>query len=185
MSLIKKIRLYFYNKNINDLLKKTAPERKSMDLARAKSIGILFDANHIADREAVIGYAGKLERQGKKVHLLAYFKGKDEKKNLSFKYFNDQHIKISYIPDNQAIKAFTSQKFDILFGLLFNENLPMEYICLASKARFRIGLYTNKIYCFDLMVSVPPKTVEVNSFFAEVESILPKMNQRKYESSVI
>lgn len=182
MNLYSKIRFYFYQNKIKKILEKATSNCNSTDLGRAKSIGILFDA---AFKKEVLEYADELTSLGKKVQLLGYFNDKKERSKLPFHHFTNKHLSFAYIPNHKSVKDFTNHSFDILIGVFHQDNLPLEYICTSSKARFKIGKFTEKIHCFDLMIDTPHQDFDVENFFEEIEAILPIMKNRKYEPATV
>lgn len=169
------------------LLKKELPSyqitRQAVSLDRAGSIGILFDGTEPEVRELVQNYAEKLREEGKKVKLLAFFDNNLKSQNFSFHFFNRKQLDFALRPKNQDAEEFSDQPFDILLNLSNHNILPLDYIAAHSKARFRVGPFTENTFCYDLMIDTSGKK-DLKAFLQEVIFYLKKMRP-DYEAAVI
>lgn len=148
--------------------------RTSISLARAKSVGILFNGTDNAERELVLGYAKKLRAENKKVKLLAYFDSDLKSENFTFAHFNKKQLDWALRPNLPAVQEFTKQHFDLLLNLSRNTVLPLDYVAAHSRAQFRVGPSTEKTFCYDLMIEHTSKQ-DLQSFIIQVEQYLQSM----------
>lgn len=154
-----------------------------MYLDNAKSIGILFDGTEQAEREIVLGYAEQLKQQGKKVKLLAFFNNKLKGDNFSFAAFNRQQLDWAMRPTSREALEFKDQPFDLLLNISHSSILPLDYLAAHSKARFRVGPFTENTFCYDLMIDYPVKT-DLKAFLHQVVFYMKKMRPN-YEAAAI
>lgn len=173
----RRIQSYFYDRFLRKQLAQTANrrERKRVNLDSAQSIGLLFDASALKDRDFVLGYADELRDRGKKVRLLAYAEGHPDTGEFAFPCFTKKQVDWALRPTGNAVAEFLEQRFDLLFFLATEPHLWLEYIAALSPAHLKIGPYTEKTYCFDLMIeNKNPSNLE--QFIQQAESLLKKTN---------
>ena len=147
----------------------------SMDLDSAKSVGLLLDATDLAQREVVLKFAESLKKQGKEVKLFAFFGGDAKVANFAFPNFTKKDLDWALRPKSELVKKFMHHPFDILINLTPHGSLPLEYIAAFSKAKFRVGPFTDKMYCYELMIDTVAKK-DLESFIQQVTFFINKMN---------
>ena len=130
--------------------------RYSQPFAKIENIGVLYEANR-DDMETVKKYAAKLRAEGKKVFELGYYDQKelvfDINYTLHSEYIHKKHIQWNGLPQTDIATGFKSENFDLLLNLYTSDSLPLFYVSLHSKAKFRIGKYVKKnITFFDMMI---------------------------------
>ncbi len=173
------IREYFLQK----LIQKIDLKRRSVTYESAQTIGILFDATELNQREVVMQFSKKLKEKKKKVKLLGFFNNKQEVNNYPFKAFNKNQVDWLLRPKDEVVEYFIKNTFDVLIGIYGGENLPLEYIAALSRAHLRVGPYTDNTYCYDLMFDTNKWDSE--DFIKQVEIYLNKMNRSKHEAATI
>lgn len=166
-------------------LKKELPahqiSRSSMYLDKANSIGILFDGTEPEDRQVVLNYAEKLKNAGKKVSLLAFFDNKLKSNDFTFHHFNRLQLDFALRPNSPEVSEFIEKQFDLLLNISNRSVLPLDYIAARSKAKFRVGPFTEKTFCYDLMIDHSGKN-ELGAFLQQVIFYMKKM-QPDHESA--
>lgn len=148
--------------------------RHSVQYDQAKSIGILFDASELPDREVVIRFAEQLRKQGKSVKLLAFVDGRAELENFPFGAFNRKNIDWLQRPSGDAVKDFLHQPFDILLNFGMKENMALEYIATLSKASYRVGPFSRSTHCYELLIDLPASQ-KLPDLIKQIEFFLQKM----------
>lgn len=144
-----------------------------VDIKKAKSIGILFDATDLDNRKTVLNYADQLRKQSKQVRLLGFFDNKLKDNNFTFKHFNRRDIDWAYRPKGHNIDDFLAQEFDILINLNPLSATYSEYISALSKASFKIGPVTEHMVCYDMMIDTDTRT-SLDQFIHQMEGLLEK-----------
>lgn len=183
MSIISKIRTYFFEAQLNQKLTQLKVNRTSVEFEVAESIGILFDATDGANRNKVLAYAQNMIKNGKKVNLLGFVKSKQKSLSFSFKYFTLNEINWKMIPRSNEVNQFMDKKFDILINLYLEENKSIEYISALSKANLRVGPFSENSNCFDLMIDIP-NNKGIEHLIKQVDFFLNRINSPVYEVAV-
>ncbi|MEM9849086.1 MAG: hypothetical protein AAF847_14470 [Bacteroidota bacterium] len=147
-------------------------KRPATNLKAAKWIGILFDASTATTVQTILAYKKKLEKQGKKVDLLAFVNNRTKDLSLDFPFFNNRSINWRGVPKNEAIEEFLTRNYDLVFTLCPKVNLSFEYISTLADARVKVGPLTKDHSSYDLMIETPLDTTIAN-FIQHVESYLP------------
>lgn len=183
MSLISKIRSYFFETHLNQKLSQTKVNRTSVEFDIAKSIGILFDATDASNRNKVLTYAQNMVKNGKKVKLLGFVNNKQKDLSFSFKYFTLNEINWKLVPESAEINQFMNKKFDILINLYLGEVKSIEYISALSKANLRVGPFSENPNSFDLMIDIP-NSKGIAHLIKQVDFFLNRINSPVYEAAV-
>jgi hypothetical protein len=131
-------------------------ERSSLPFNRIQTIGVLYEANR-EDMELVKKYTSRLRQEGKKVFELGYYDQKelifDINYTLHSEYIHRKHIKWNGLPVPDVATGFKNEPFDLLLNLYTNDSLPLFYVSLHSRARFRIGKFEKiNMSFFDMMI---------------------------------
>lgn len=167
-------------------LKKELPahqiSRSSMCLDNANAVGIMFDGTKLESREIVIEFAEKLKREGKKVKLLAFFNNKLKSENFTFHHFNRRQLDFALRPNSAEAVEFMNQPFDLLLNLSNVSLLPLDYIAARSKARFRVGPFTENTFSYDLMIDLSAQK-GLKAFIQQITFYLKKMRP-DYEAAI-
>lgn len=166
MEIFNRLRLWLANLILR--FKQYTPETpgKTISLASARSIAILYDANHSDQtRKQIRTFEKSLIKENKRVHLLEYIPEKGETDNLfaykNFSFFTKDHLNLLHLPKKSAIKNFSEESFDLL--LCLSDDLPLYYVSAIAKADFKAGMY-NPAYShiFDLMFDFDEGATEKN-----------------------
>lgn len=171
------IQSYFRNRHLKKQLQvKKANLHKRVNLEKAKTIGILFDASRLDIRQAALQYADQLKRNRKKVHLLGFFNLKqDTNASHDFNFFDKKSVDWRQLPKGKSVDFFLNQNFDIFVFLNPTSTPYSEYIAALSNAHLKVGPVTNQTECYDLMLNVKDKG-NLKHFIQQMESILRKTN---------
>ncbi|MFK8004724.1 MAG: hypothetical protein AB8H03_00070 [Saprospiraceae bacterium] len=183
MSIISKIRTYFFETQLNQKLSQIKVNRTSVEFDMAESIGILFDATDPSNRNKVVAYAQNMIKNGKKVRLLGFAKNKQKDLSFSFKYFTLNEVNWKMIPEGVEINQFINKKFDILINLYLGKNKQIEYISALSKANLRVGPFSENSNCYDLMIDIPDSK-GIDHLIKQIDFFLNRINSPVYEAAV-
>lgn len=180
------LRLLFHRRKLNQQLKSRpqAAIRQRVNLDTAATVGILFDATELADRNTATRFAESLERQSKKVKLLGYFDNSMEEDSFSFPFYTQKDLDWTRCPQGEAVRSFLDQKFDILFVLRPEVEPHMEYIAALTYAYLKVGPCTERTYCFDLMIDADPKQ-PLSHFISQVEKLLKQTNVKEQKATSV
>lgn len=174
------LRFFFHRRKLSNQLK-TRPQaalRQRVNLDTAATVGILFDATELKDRNTVLKFAEALEKKSKKVKLLGFFDNKMEGENFTFPYYTVKDLDWTRCPGGEEVKKFLDQKFDLLFVLKPQVDMHMEYIAALAYAYLKVGPCTDNTYGFDLMIDADPSQ-PLSHFISQVEQLLKQTNVKE------
>ena len=146
-----------------------------MNLDRAKTIAILFDANLLEHREQVLRYAERLRKQNKRVRLLAYLAVVDKEATYPFKTFSRKEVDWAYRPHGEQVEKFLQGSYDLFFCLSAAPNPSFEYLAAGVQAAMKIGPVAEHSACYDLMIDLGEQ-VSPRQLIDQAEAILKKTN---------
>lgn len=164
-------------------VRQTPIQRQPGDYRHSKKIGLLFDATVPENRAIVLDYAQSLRQQKKEVKLLAYYHAKKIEPNFTFKHFTLKELNFWGHPgSDSASKEFMAKPFDVLVNLFLHEVPALEYISALSAAQLRVGPYTERTYCYDLMIETKDPH-HLKQYIQQVDFLLNKMNSTSHETT--
>ncbi len=175
MSFLKDIQRGLQQRTLKKKLAKEDRKVGEMNMAKAKLIGLVFDANELAKRDIVLAYAEKLKKEGKHVRLLGFLEQPPAEDSFTFKYYTKKDINWKGVPAGQDIKDFLDEPLDLFIHINLSTNLHSEAIAALSNASLKIGPVTENIHCYDLMID-PAKNQSLSDFIQQVEQLLQKTN---------
>ena len=153
----------------NSILKYSIPRRNrkqsklrnSIRFLEAKSIGVVFCSDSLEKHQYVKNLISEIEGLGKEVDVLTFLgKGKDNHEFL-FNYFTKKDFSAWGKMENDHVKSFLSKDLDFLLCFDFDTNLYVKYILAYSKAKCRIGAFSDDSEQFlELMVKPNSKNIE-------------------------
>ncbi|MFK8105419.1 MAG: hypothetical protein AB8G15_23095 [Saprospiraceae bacterium] len=183
MNFITKIKTGLHHRYLQSRLKSHRVLRKPKDFKESISIGILFDATDPETKYIIDRYVKELQQRNKQVRLFAFSENKTPKDNLSFKSVNQNDLDWALRPNTREAIDFMNQQFDILINLYLDAKTPLAYLSSFSMAHLRVGPYTDKSYCYDLMIET--ENNDLNHFVQQVDYFLNKMNSRRHATITI
>lgn len=153
-------------------------ERHSQHYSNIETIGVLYEANK-DDMELVKKYTAKLRSEGKKVFELGYFDQKelvfDINYTLHSEYIHKKHIRWTGLPIVDVAPGFKNEKFDLLLNLYTGDILPLFYVSLYSKAKFRLGKFAkNNMPFFDMMID-NGADMDLNNLIKQIDYYIKKL----------
>lgn len=124
-------------------LKAKQTHHSFMPFDKANEIGIVYNAENIADEQKVQQFANDLRGEGKKVFLLGFINQKElpakRKPHISSELFWRENLNFFNLPNPDKIGRFIDTKFDILFNVYHEEILALQGISSLSKAKYQLG----------------------------------------------
>ena len=173
-----RIQDYLLERKIN----RSPIQRTPGDYDSAQKIGLLFDATELPQRQIVLDYAESLRQQNKKVKLLGFYREKNSETNFTFKHFTLKDLNFWRQPKGALVSQFMEEPFDVLINLSLEAEPALEYISALSSAQLRVGPYTERTYCYDLMIATENRK-DLSRFIEQVTFLLKKMNSKPYENT--
>lgn len=160
---------------------------QSCNLLEAKSIGVLFNATHLVSFEIVKDLVKNLSAHSKQVVVLGYVDSKQMIDHYlyrkGFEFFTRNHLNWYKQPQCAAVDDFIKQEFDILINLNLEESYPVKYILSLSKAKFKVGKYSELQGNLDLMIDIEKEKVAMKELQLELakDALTKKGHQTSYD----
>lgn len=181
MSLVQNIRLKLAENNLRTLFKKATRQRASLNFSEAKTIAILFDATTQENFELVKKYVQYLRDLKKSVKAVGYFNAKElphfTYSKLEYDFFAQKDLNFNLSPKTNFDKAFLDTDYDILIDLNLNDEFVLRYFATLSKAKFKIGIFSEKNKnIHDLLLNVE-KEKGIKYFLKHLDHYLGIINQ--------
>jgi hypothetical protein len=161
---------------------KRKPEVVNFD--EALKIGLLYDATDERDSDTVKNYVKSVRANYKKdIIAMGYIDRKAPQKSqyaqFGLDFFTRKDLNFQMIPVNPIVKNFINEKFDILINLNSGKCFPLQYISAMSKARFRVGRYSNgNAVFFDMMIKLKGEPA-IRTVIEEIEHFLRLINRHE------
>jgi hypothetical protein len=153
------------------------------NLAESRTIGILYIVNDVPDFELVEGFVGRLQKEHKEVKALGYVRNRNLINRflprLSYDFFSRKDVTWYYKPLHDKVKDFTDKEFDILIDLNLQDFYPLKYLSGLSKARCRVGKYSeDNMEYYDLMIE-PRPDIPMNEYIEQIHHYLTVINRNE------
>lgn len=153
------------------------------NLAQATSIAILYRSEDEAVHKIVKNYIKYLkEEEGiKKLMAFSYFEGKETpsylQSILEYDYFTKKELNWQGKPSGSTVQAFIDEPYDILIDITEEPCLPLRYVLVGSRARFKVGQHKSENEpFFDLMIDA--KMNDLSKFIEQVTYYLAILNSK-------
>ncbi len=171
MSWMKKIRDYALQKSRNISYRPA----DYPGFEKFKTMAIVFESGK--QNSIIQDFARQMEAAGKEVQLLGYIpqKRKEILEPPAFDYFTKSEINWFGKPKSEEVTQFLNGTYQVFITLNESEESPVQFITVAAKADFVVGLSNGKVARIDLLVGAG-KTHDYKAVFKEVEYYLKFIN---------
>jgi hypothetical protein len=157
---------------------------KVKNLDDALSVGIIYHLDREDTYHLVKKYVRFLKEQEgiKKIMALAFIDAKEMppeyQSKLEFDFFTRKDLSRFYKPGGTTVKNFIGEDYDILIDLTHEINIPLRYILNYSRAKFKVGYYSEANEPFyDLMINM--KKYNMIDYIDQVNHYLKIINTKK------
>ena len=174
------------------LLRETMPDRRPVarNLAHCVKVGIVYFAEDEKAHMDVRNYVKKMKEELglHKIQCLGYFDGKELPfhlhAKLNFDAFCQKDLNWYRIPGGNTVNNFIAEEHDVLIDLTMDDHLPLQYIVAKSRARFKVGRFTeaNKRF-LDMMIdtagahSLPQLITNIDRYLLMINArVEPSLN---------
>ncbi len=141
-------------------LDKQHVQRILKNINNIETVGILYKTGSVNDEDVIKQFVENLKSQHKKVTTLAYRKP-SAKEEVDKNYFSNKQLNWLRHPKDDYVRQFTENPFDVLINLCIEPCVPIENIIALSKAKLRMGKYSeSKTFCYDLMLETPGNNIK-------------------------
>jgi hypothetical protein len=177
MSVLNNIRLFFQRRALRQILERQPARNGHMHYDEARHLGLLFNASELNAREKVLKFAEGLRQHGKKVSLLGFFDHPVESSDFLFSIYTEKDFDWMLRPKSEAVQKFVNEPFDLLLHADTECDMYAACIAAASKAKLRVGPYTGRTECYELMADISGSR-DLTYYLKQVEFLLQKTNAR-------
>jgi len=154
---------------------------KALSLAKASTIGVLYNATNRSDSETVKKFLHYLKEERKDVISLGFMDYKEASElitpTLKYKFFDQNDLSKSLVPRGSDVADFLNKPFNILIDLnTKGDCFPLEYISSLSIAKFKVG--ANGSYrgdACDLVIDIN-ENPELNFLIIQIKHYLKMIN---------
>ena len=177
MSIVYKIKAFFYDSAIKSVIKKSKNcPREMKNFDSVKTIGIIFNATKTNDVITVTEFADNLRRENKEVTILG-FQDRKLKEETDSRLFDKSKVNWYGIPSDEKVVTFNQLSLDVLICAFEEECLPLEYVAATSKAKFRVGAFgKTKTNYYELMINIKEKQ-QLNYLLKQMLHFLKVINK--------
>lgn len=135
-------RMNFLKMRTSSALRKNKVQRTSVPYRKAESIGILFSVEDKQKHEDIKEFIRHLEQDGKRVRVLEFLPKKKDNYEFLFDFFSDKDISFWGRITSREAMSFVDVPFDYLYCVDKESNPMILHLLALSKARCRIGKFT-------------------------------------------
>jgi len=150
---------------LNKGQKRLERKMKISSLAKASSVGVLYNATNRNDAETVKKFIHYLKEERKEVLSLGFVDSKESSELVSpilnYTFFDHKDLSKILVPQGESVANFINKPFSILIDLNMGDNyFPLEYISSLSLANFKVsanGSYRNDFCDLTIDIDKNPK----------------------------
>ncbi len=171
MSWMKKIRDYMLQKSRNIAYRPA----DYPGFEKLKTMAIVFESGK--QDGAIQDFAKRMQAAGKEVKLLGYIpqKRKEIQTPPDFSHFTKDEVSWYGKPKSDDVKQLLEGTYQVFITLNEKEESPVQFVTVAAKADFVVGLSNGKVARIDLLVG-SGESHDYKAVFKEVEYYLKFIN---------
>jgi DNA-binding Lrp family transcriptional regulator len=181
VKLLKRLKNLTFEKHLKRELAKINRQRLNTNSDEVNSIGVIYYLSDEETYKEVSNFVNELKETRKKVKVLGFI---DEKysphyysQKLTWDIITRKNLNWYYKPVSSFVKSFEEEEFDLLIDLTLQDFEPLKYASTLSKARFKVGRYSDtNASIFDLMIHTD-QVQSVLEFIVHVKHYLSKINR--------
>ena len=159
---------YILERNIN----RASRSVEVCNFDTAQTAGVVFNATHLINFEMVKKFVDFLQYKEIKVHTMGFVNSKKLIDHYLFRkgydFFTKKHLNWYMRPTRNTVDDFIAQPFDILFNLSLESYYPIQYIVGMSKAKFKVGVFSQEDKFLDFMIDISRERKIRNGVLNEV-----------------
>ncbi len=157
-------------------------DKKFVNLTDARSVGIIYHQSDSQSFDAVHNFTKKLTNQGKNVFVIGYIESKIIPDNYllrkGYNFFCLKDLNWFFSPKSDFIDGFIEKDLDLLINLSIDSLFPIEYIYALSKAKFKVGRYTDGSEYADLLIDIKSRR-DINYLIQQMNYYLRIINKKQ------
>lgn len=151
--MVQEIKSYFFNKKLKSDIENNSINRIINNLNDVTSVGVVFDGTSFQSIHAIHDFEVQLKKMGKQVEIFGYINTNDAKTDSIL--ITNKNLNWYGYPTKKELFNFAEKKFDVIFGIFYDLDSPLNVIFANSKSKLRIGPLANKNEnLFDVLISI-------------------------------
>ncbi len=175
------------NNNIFQKVSDYLLERKALKMVRKKSA-----YNFQTAKTSLILIDGLAKNNDKEINkFITFLKEKNIDCSLIFFYNNKEVVEVEQgsrvflfskknlnwlgNPNHNVINVLLQKEYDLLFDFSKKKYFFFKYIAIISKAKFKIGLFSDSCQYYDFMINLGDN-IEIKKFIEDVKHYLSNLN---------
>lgn len=184
MSLIENVKMSIGRRMLQKETAGMQRDRGMFMLTNTKTAGILYEASNGEDYELIRKYVGYLREYGIKVKTIGYFSRKEIPQftysKLDYEFFTKKELNWYLKPATSFTDQFVEQDYDLLIDLNTGDHFPLMYLAGLSKAKFKIGKYSNENrVTHDMMIEIGADK-GLKYFLRQIDTYLQMINKKDH-----
>lgn len=155
-------------------------QRQIQNIHTATSAGIVctFDENTVT-LNIIMQFRRYLLDHNIQTDVIGYF----DKKRIPSIYLHTEGLRVfsrhdlswCFLPDRKFVKDFINCQYDLLIDLSDNYPLPVAYILVLSKAKFKVGPFIPDTNSYDFMIDAKDKNLTF--YIEQIKHFLLNINK--------
>ncbi|MHA7058982.1 DUF6913 domain-containing protein [Aquimarina sp. M1] len=167
--ILKRLKRNALKKSIESHLKKRKPQSK--EVSGIKSLAVLIDASQSVNVLSVVKLANELGVKSDRLKVMGY---KEDHKEISddqeAAYYNDKSFGVNGSIKSSSLNDFIKKEYDVLINFYSESKLELDYVAVASKAKFKVGFAEVDNRINDLVIGAAQQ--DNNLFISELKKYL-------------
>ncbi len=156
-------------KGIESYVSKRNPQARQV--AKIENLAVLIDASQSVNILSVVKLANELGVKSDCLKVMGY---KEDQKEISddkdAAYYNDKSFGMRGLIKSNSLNKFINQEFDVLINFYSVSKLELDYVAVASKAKFKVGFAEIDHRINDLVIGSSGQ--DINLFISELKKYL-------------
>jgi len=137
-----------------------------------RNVGLIFNATQSINFEVIRHFVKKLNKEKKDVKIIGYVHSKKIIDHYlyrkGFDFFTQKDLNWYFKPKPASIQSFVNEPFDVLINLSLEDYLPVQFVTVQSKAKFKISrLFPHHNYA-DMFIDINKNKDEFQKIRQEI-----------------
>lgn len=161
-------------------LKSISRDKEVQTFSSATTAAIVFDALIPDSFSIVKEFTKYLKEHNVKTKVIGFVAQKEVPQEMllwaNFDFITKKDINWYGKPGGPVAESYYESKPDILFVFSFTKSLSVDYLSQLSKARFKVGCFTEDPNDFDLMINPPGGKCELEFLTEQMKHYINMLN---------
>jgi hypothetical protein len=155
-------------------------DKQVYNFKSARSAVILFDALIPDSFREIKEFSKYIREQNIQCKVYGYLHQKEVPHEMllwsNFEFLTKNNLNWLGKPRGEIAENYFKSEPDILFVFAFEEMLALDYLTELSRARFKVGCYTEEPNDYDLMINPAKGQCDIHFFIEQVKHYINMLN---------